>query len=175
MIASMSRMTSADRPLAIALAEHDVGGAEVASPRTAARGLHGEPVVRADRRADRSAAREGARHRPAAKSAALKMRGGSPSRCRFDDGRPDVFAFADDHVIGMRGGFIRQNRHVQAAHGDAHAGRAQAIGDRVGLEHLRRERADRDEIAAVDVARLGAVGFGLEVSQLVPAGVHAAR
>src|SRR5439155_10587629 len=89
-----------DRTLAIALAEHHVGSAEIASPRAAARGLDGEPVV------GTAAQKIVGRDRKLADIDGWKI-ARVEDAIRFivfsgaHDRGPDVFAFADDRVIAV--------------------------------------------------------------------------
>src|SRR5439155_17060954 len=121
------------RTLAIALAKHPVGSAEIASPRAAARGLDGEPVV------GTAAEQIVARDRKLADIDGWKI-ARVEDAIRFivfsgaHDRGPDVFAFADDRVIAVLQRFFGANGYMQPAHRDFHARGAQTIGDRVRLE-----------------------------------------
>ena len=128
----------------VAGCEADAGSAEITVVGTSALCLHGQPIV--PRNVQQIEPRHGSVGEIEAGRAGIVAGLQLPGQQVAAHGRPDGFAFPDDHAVGMPEGFIRPCGHVESAHEDRDAGSPAAVGQRVGLANLRGETRNGDGI-----------------------------
>jgi hypothetical protein len=126
--------------------QQDRAGAELATPRTAAADLDGQPVVAGNiQQLESRHGSAGEVEFPAGSIDTLQAaRGGI-----LQDLGPGTLAFPQDHRIGMPGGLLRQRGDVKASHDDTGTLRPVAVGQGERFPDLGAEAGDGDEVETV--------------------------